>query len=88
MNNIKVRHEILKHFVYNMNLILDYTNIMYLIDSVKIAELTEFKELITEAEEKRYPDTVLLQTLLSAVVEAEKCASVAHQLVTKKIRTR
>lgn len=52
------------------------------------ADLEELKELITEAEEKRFPDDDLLQTLISAVSEAEKCANVANQLVTKKVRTR
>ncbi|XP_069142214.1 lysine-specific demethylase 5A-like isoform X2 [Argopecten irradians] len=51
-------------------------------------EILELKELIMEAEEKRYPDTELLHTLIDAVGEAEKCASVANQLVSKKVRTR
>ncbi|XP_019634092.1 PREDICTED: lysine-specific demethylase 5C-like isoform X3 [Branchiostoma belcheri] len=51
-------------------------------------ELTELKELITEAEERKFPENELLHTLESAVAEAEKCASVAAQLVSKKHRTR
>lgn len=51
-------------------------------------ELLEIKELITEADEKRYPDSELLQNLINTVSEADKCASVANQLVTKKVRTR
>ncbi|XP_078594728.1 lysine-specific demethylase 5A-like isoform X17 [Branchiostoma floridae x Branchiostoma japonicum] len=51
-------------------------------------ELTELKELITEAEERKFPENELLQALESAVAEAEKCASVAAQLVSKKHRTR
>ncbi|XP_013066570.2 lysine-specific demethylase 5A-like isoform X1 [Biomphalaria glabrata] len=51
-------------------------------------ELNELKELITEAEEKKFPDSDLLQTLINAVSEAEKCSNVANQLVSKKIRTR
>ena len=46
------------------------------------------KELITEADEKRYPESELLQNLINALSEADKCASVANQLVTKKVRTR
>lgn len=30
----------------------------------------------------------MLQTLINAVGEAEKCANVANQLVSKKVRTR
>lgn len=52
------------------------------------SELNEIKELITEADEKRYPDSELLQNLINTVSEADKCASVANQLVTKKVRTR
>lgn len=51
-------------------------------------ELNEIKELITEADEKRYPESELLQNLVNAVSEADKCACVANQLVTKKVRTR
>ena len=43
---------------------------------------------MTEAEEKKFPDSPLLQTLASSVAEAEKCASVANQLVSAKVRTR
>ena len=53
-----------------------------------ISELNDLKELITEAEEKKFPDSPLLQTLSAAVGEAEKCASVANQLVSAKVRTR
>ncbi|XP_012946958.1 lysine-specific demethylase 5A isoform X2 [Aplysia californica] len=51
-------------------------------------ELGELKELIAEAEDKKFPESDLLQTLVSAVTEAEKCSSVAAQLVSKKVRTR
>ena len=53
-----------------------------------ITDLLDLKELINEAEEKKFPDSPLLQTLTSAVSEAEKCANVANQLVSKKVRTR
>jgi histone demethylase JARID1 len=52
------------------------------------SEINEVKELITEADEKRYPESELLQNLINALSEADKCASVANQLVTKKVRTR
>ena len=41
-----------------------------------------------EAEEKKFPDSPLLNTLTAAIDEAEKCANVASQLITKKVRTR
>ncbi len=53
-----------------------------------VSDLIDLKELISEAEEKKFPDSPLMQTLLSAVGEAEKCASVANQLVSAKVRTR
>ncbi|KAL5014006.1 hypothetical protein ScPMuIL_008276 [Solemya velum] len=51
-------------------------------------DIQDFKNLITEAEDKHFPETELLQTLITAVGEAEKCANVANQLVSKKVRTR
>lgn len=56
--------------------------------SVLLPDLNELKDLITEATEKKFPESDLLQTLINAVTEAEKCSSVANQLVTKKVRTR
>ncbi|KAK3610530.1 hypothetical protein CHS0354_008964 [Potamilus streckersoni] len=51
-------------------------------------ELHDLKNLVTEAEEKHFPDSELLTRLVSAVNEAEKCVNVANQLVSKKVRTR
>ncbi|KAL8614742.1 hypothetical protein ACOMHN_055300 [Nucella lapillus] len=51
-------------------------------------ELYELQELVSEAEEKKFPDSQLRSTLANAITEAEKCASVANQLVSKKVRTR
>ncbi|XP_070558275.1 LOW QUALITY PROTEIN: lysine-specific demethylase 5A-like [Ptychodera flava] len=50
-------------------------------------DVMDFKHMIQEAEERKFPDNELLQNLVSAVGEAEKCASVAVQLVSKKART-
>lgn len=44
--------------------------------------------MVEEAEAQRFPDSELLQTLIQAVTEAEKCATVAAHLATKKVRTR
>lgn len=54
----------------------------------KTLDLSQFKELVKEAEEKKFPKSELLQTLTMAVEDADKCASVIHQLDLNKIRTR
>lgn len=51
-------------------------------------ELGELRELVEDAEAQRFPDSELLQTLVQAVTEADKCATVAAHLATKKVRTR
>nr|XP_053636080.1 lysine-specific demethylase 5B-like [Cherax quadricarinatus] len=51
-------------------------------------ELSDLRELVEEAEAQRFPESELLQTLIQAVTEAEKCATVAAHLATKKVRTR
>lgn len=54
----------------------------------KTLNLSQFKELLQEAEEKKFPKSELLQTLTMAVEDADKCASVIQQLDLNKIRTR
>ncbi|KAL7304867.1 hypothetical protein TKK_0002673 [Trichogramma kaykai] len=51
-------------------------------------ELTELKELQEEAIHKKFPESELLTALTTAVQDAEKCASVARQLLNSKQRTR
>ncbi|KAJ8679278.1 hypothetical protein QAD02_015065, partial [Eretmocerus hayati] len=51
-------------------------------------ELNELKELLDEAEAKKFPESELLTALTTAVQDAEKCASVARQLLSNKQRTR
>ncbi|XP_058808329.1 lysine-specific demethylase 5 isoform X2 [Phymastichus coffea] len=51
-------------------------------------ELNELKELLDEAETKKFPESELLTALTTAVQDAEKCASVARQLLNNKQRTR
>ncbi|XP_011494343.1 PREDICTED: lysine-specific demethylase lid [Ceratosolen solmsi marchali] len=51
-------------------------------------ELNELKELLDEAEIKKFPESELLTALTTAVQDAEKCASVARQLLSNKQRTR
>lgn len=53
-----------------------------------LLDLEELHKLISEAEDKHFPDSELLDRLTNAVNEAEKCALVANQLVSKKVRTR
>ncbi|XP_064606539.1 lysine-specific demethylase 5A-like isoform X1 [Liolophura sinensis] len=82
LHRLKVRAESYDNWATNVRNALDAK------EEIDKLDLEELKELITEAEEKRFPDDDLLQTLISAVSEAEKCANVANQLVTKKVRTR
>ncbi|KAH0955440.1 hypothetical protein HN011_007212 [Eciton burchellii] len=51
-------------------------------------ELSELRELLNEAVNKKFPDCELLTALTTAVQDAEKCASVAQQLLNNKQRTR
>ena len=48
----------------------------------------ELRGFINEAKEKSFQDTELLQTMDDVISEAEKCATVAQQLVSCKVRTR
>lgn len=50
--------------------------------------LSELQDLANEAETKKFPSSVLLDRLNSAVLEAEKCVTVIQQLDINKIRTR
>ncbi|KAF8765195.1 Lysine-specific demethylase 5C like protein [Argiope bruennichi] len=50
--------------------------------------ISELKELMLEAEEKRFPCTDLLQNLNATIDEGEKCAALAQQLLSRRIRTR
>lgn len=51
-------------------------------------DVSELKELVNTAEQSQFPDCDLFQQLKAAVTEAERCASVAVQLVSRKHRTR
>ncbi|XP_072336827.1 lysine (K)-specific demethylase 5Ba isoform X3 [Scyliorhinus torazame] len=50
--------------------------------------LSVFKSMVEEAEKKSFPGNDLLKQLKEAIVEAEKCASVAQQLLNNKRQTR
>ncbi|XP_059161364.1 lysine-specific demethylase 5A-like isoform X2 [Physella acuta] len=81
LHRLKVRAESYDNWILVVKTALDATGDNKL-------ELNELKNLITEAEEKKFPESDLLQTLINAVTEAEKCSNVANQLVSKKVRTR
>lgn len=51
-------------------------------------DVSELKDLVSTAEQSQFPDCDLFQQLKAAVTEAERCASVALQLVSRKHRTR
>ena len=51
-------------------------------------ELNGLKDLLAEAEDKRFPDTELVSSLREAIETAEKCTLVAQQLMSSKVRTR
>ena len=52
------------------------------------SELEDLRDLVSTAEERRFPDSELLGALLAAVAEADKCAAVGAHLAAKKVRTR
>lgn len=54
----------------------------------KSLTLNELKALLAEADGKHFPKSDLIQTLVNAVEDSEKCASVIKQLDLNKIRTR
>lgn len=54
----------------------------------KTVELSEVKGLLAEASTKKFPRGELINTLSTAIDDAEKCASVIKQLDLNKVRTR
>ncbi|XP_067622183.1 lysine-specific demethylase 5 [Eurosta solidaginis] len=50
--------------------------------------LVELQDLCKEAEIKKFPSSLLIDRLNSAIVEAEKCITVIQQLGINKVRTR
>ncbi|KAL3212777.1 hypothetical protein MRX96_007829 [Rhipicephalus microplus] len=82
LHRLKVRAESFDNWAIKVKAALEASE-----DEDKL-ELSELKELVQEAEEKRFPPTELLQSLTKAVQESEKTSSVAQQLLSKKVRTR
>ncbi|XP_044751184.1 lysine-specific demethylase lid [Coccinella septempunctata] len=81
LKGLKLKAESFDHWVNRVKDALDP-------NTPKTLSLTELKALLNEANGKKFPKSDLLQTLTNAVVDAEKCASVIHQLDLNKIRTR
>ncbi len=50
-------------------------------------DLSELKNLLEEAQDRKYPESELYEALKLTVEEAEKCQTVAHQLSNKKVHT-
>ncbi len=50
--------------------------------------MDELKELLAEANTKRYPKTTLLESAQKVLAKAEKCAEVAKKLANPAVRTR
>ncbi|KAH8298131.1 hypothetical protein KR018_007096 [Drosophila ironensis] len=50
--------------------------------------LQELQELCKEAENKKFPSSLLIDRLNAAAIEAEKCVTVIQQLGINKVRTR
>lgn len=78
---LKLKAESFDHWVAKVKDALDP-------NTPKTLNLSDLKDLLNEADGKKFPKCELLQTLTSAVIDAEKCASVIHQLDLNKMRTR
>ncbi|GIX89785.1 hypothetical protein CEXT_172121, partial [Caerostris extrusa] len=50
--------------------------------------ISELRDYLTEAEEKKFPSTELLKDLADTIDEGEKCTAIAQQLLSTRIRTR
>ncbi len=70
------------------NWILSSSPVLTQTVSSDFTDLLELRELVTEAKDRKYPDSPLLQAVTDTVTEAEKCSSVAAQLLSHRIRTR
>lgn len=81
LRDIKLRAESFDNWVSAVKDALDF-------NSPKTLDLAAFKALLQEAEDKKFPDSELLQALRVSVQEATKCANVASQLGGRKTRNR
>ncbi|KAJ7331860.1 hypothetical protein JRQ81_014040 [Phrynocephalus forsythii] len=81
MNALKLRAESYNEWASNVNEALEAK-----VNNKK--SLTNFKALIEESEMRKFPDNDLLRHLRLVTQDAEKCASVAQQLLNGKRQTR
>uniref|UniRef100_A0A8V5HAH6 [histone H3]-trimethyl-L-lysine(4) demethylase n=1 Tax=Melopsittacus undulatus TaxID=13146 RepID=A0A8V5HAH6_MELUD len=81
MNALKMRAESYNEWASNVNEALEAK-----INNKK--SLVSFKALIEESEMKKFPDNDLLRHLRLVTQDADKCASVAQQLLNGKRQTR
>ncbi|KGL90315.1 Lysine-specific demethylase 5B, partial [Charadrius vociferus] len=81
MNSLKMRAESYNEWASNVNEALEAK-----INNKK--SLISFKALIEESEMKKFPDNDLLRHLRLVTQDADKCASVAQQLLNGKRQTR
>lgn len=81
LRDIKLRAESFDNWVSAVKDALDF-------NTPKTLDLAGFKALLQEAEDKKFPDSELLQALRVSVQEATKCANVASQLGGRKTRNR
>lgn len=81
LRKLKVKAESFETWITKVRDVLDPT-------TPTTMTLDELQELAQEAEDKKFPSSVLLERLNSAVLEAEKCVTVIQQLDINKVRTR
>lgn len=81
LRKLKVKAESFETWITKVRDVLDPT-------TPTTMRLDELQELAQEAEDKKFPSSVLLERLNSAVLEAEKCVTVIQQLDINKVRTR
>lgn len=81
LRKLKVKAESFETWITKVRSSLDPTTTTTL-------TLDELQQLAQQAEEKKFPTSVLLERLNSAVLEAEKCVTVIQQLDINKVRTR
>lgn len=81
LRKLKVKAESFETWITKVRDVLDPT-------TPTTMTLDELQQLSQEAEDKKFPTSVLLERLNSAVLEAEKCVTVIQQLDINKVRTR
>lgn len=81
LRKLKVKAESFETWITKVRDVLDPT-------TPTTMTLDELQQLAQQAEDKKFPTSVLLERLNSAVLEAEKCVTVIQQLDINKVRTR